>query len=151
MDNTIYSLLEPTPFLTILTRLESIEATHLRQWGKMDIAQMLAHCAIPLEQVTGKMPFVERNNWFFRTVIKRFVVNKRPFKPNSPTVPEFVVADARVFEIEKARLIKALHAFYAMGQHGVLPRHPSFGILTKDEWGILQYKHLIHHLAQFSA
>jgi oxepin-CoA hydrolase/3-oxo-5,6-dehydrosuberyl-CoA semialdehyde dehydrogenase len=27
--------------------------------------------------------------------------------------------------------------------------HPAFGMLTRDEWMLLQYKHLQHHARQF--
>lgn len=37
----------------VLSRIASLRPDSARAWGKMDAAQMLAHCALGLEAATG--------------------------------------------------------------------------------------------------
>ena len=148
------SLFEESDYNAIRSRIQNLTLTNERQWGKMDIAQMLAHTNIPLEQANGKVPFKDESNFFSRTIVKWVVkrmINKGSMGKNSPTVPSFVVTDTRVFDAEKQRLLDNLKAFYDKGQQGGLPPHPGFGKFSTEEWGTLQHLHLHHHLTQFSA
>ena len=150
----VKSFFEKENYDAIRARLNSLTPENTRQWGKMDIAQMLTHLNIVLEQVVGKTPFKDESNFLSRTLIKWVVmrkVKKGSFGKNSPTAKSFIVTDARVFETEKQRLLENLTAFYDKGLTGELPPHPAFGTFTKEQWGTQQYLHLDHHLTQFSA
>jgi len=125
----------------LLDRLDKLQRSALRQWGKMDVAQMCAHCAAAAEVAAGD-------------VRKRQAVlrSDQPLSKNSPTDPTFVVSDPRDFEKEKARLIEVTSRFCAGGPGAADGRiHSFFGRMTGDEWGVLMYKHLDHHLRQFGA
>ena len=37
-----------------MTRIEQLKPSAQRQWGQMDIAQMMAHCSAALEMASGK-------------------------------------------------------------------------------------------------
>jgi Protein of unknown function (DUF1569) len=148
----IQNILLEAAYKDIYKRIEGLQASNIRQWGKMDIAQMLAHCSIPIEEATGKAPAKDSSNFLSKTLIKWVVLRKKPFGRNLPTVPSFVVTDERVFEEEKQRLLNNVKAFYEKGQkHGEFAPHPGFGKLSKEDWGFLTWKHLEHHLQQFSA
>ena len=80
------------------------------------------------------------------------LLGEKPFSKNSPTDPSFVVGDPRDFAKEKARLVAIVRRFGAAGAAAADGRmHSFFGRLTGDEWGVLMYKHLDHHLRQFGA
>jgi hypothetical protein len=69
---------------------------------------------------------------------------------NSPTVEGLAVTDKRDLEIERKRLSGLIDRFVAAGPSGCTKHpHSFFGRLTPDEWAILMYKHLDHHLRQF--
>src|SRR5438046_2603243 len=97
---------------SIQERLARLDPRSERQWGKMDTAQTLTHCALALEMATGERP-VKRAligrilGPFFRGTL----VGDKPFSRNSPTNPVLVVADARDFAVEKARLTGVLTRF----------------------------------------
>ncbi|MFI5198339.1 MAG: DUF1569 domain-containing protein, partial [Thermoanaerobaculia bacterium] len=74
----------------------------------------------------------------------------KPMGKNAPTDPTFVIAGARDFEKEKARLLAIATRFASSGPAAVNGRiHSFFGVMTGDEWGVLMWKHLDHHLRQF--
>jgi Protein of unknown function (DUF1569) len=74
----------------------------------------------------------------------------KPMMRNSPTSKELVIEDDHDFAIERARLGTLIGRFAAAGPAGCTSHpHAFFGPLTPEEWGILMYKHLDHHLRQF--
>jgi hypothetical protein len=150
----IKTMFDASSFEAIKTRLENFQPNAVRQWGKMDAAQMLAHCSISLEQCIGKTPFIDESNFIFRTLIKWVVlrqIRKGKLSRNSPTAKSFYVTDERQFDVEKQRLLNVLTEFFQKGQSGHLMPHPAFGPLTKDDWGQLMHLHLHHHLTQFNS
>ena len=75
-----------------------------------------------------------------------------PMRKNSPTAPLLIVGDARDFEKERQRLGVLIDRFVAGGPEGCSTHpHCFFGPMTPQEWAVLMYKHLDHHLRQFDA
>lgn len=69
---------------------------------------------------------------------------------NSPTVKDLIVGDDRDLKVERERLFRLIDRFVAAGSKGCTTHpHSFFGRLTPEEWAILMYKHLDHHLRQF--
>ncbi len=135
----------------ILERLDTLQADSPRQWGKMTPAQMLAHCAAPLDGAgrPGRRRLIGR---LLGPLVRKKILGVAPFGRNAPTDPDFVVKDERDFGAEKAKLVQAIAAFVARGPEGAAAStHPFFGRLSGFEWGGLMYKHLDHHLRQFGA
>lgn len=118
----------------------------------MNVAQALAHCAGGLEMALGDCTpprmFIGR---VLGPVVKKLALgNDEPMRKNSPTVPAITVADQREVEAERVRLLGLLDRFSEGGPAGCTSHpHPFFGRLTPDEWAVLMYKHLDHHLRQF--
>ncbi len=136
----------------IVNRINQLTPETQPQWGKMNVAQMLAHCNVTYEMVyTDKHP---KPNFFTGLVLKAFVknivTNEKPYKQNSPTAPAFLIKDERVFNIEKERLINHIQQTQQLGAaefDGKVSN--SFGKLNATEWNNMMYKHLNHHLSQF--
>ena len=145
------NLFVPSERQQILDRLGKLQAGTTRQWGKMDPAQMLAHCAIALEVGAGDRVLPHRLiGKIFGPFVKSFLLGDKPFSKNSPTDPEFLVSDARDFAKEKARLVAVVNRFGDEGPSAADGRvHSFFGRLKGEEWGVMMHKHLDHHLRQF--
>jgi hypothetical protein len=128
-----------------------------RQWGAMEIAQTLAHCTSGIEMAMGvirpkRAPLPAS---FIGRLIKPLVFgDDKPMRRNSPSSPElFAAKPARLdFWEERARLIGTVERFASEGPAGCTRNpHPFFGPLKPQQWAILMYKHLDHHLRQFGA
>ena len=50
----VKNLFDTTVKQEIIDRINKLTPQSQRQWGKMDVAQMLAHCQMPLGVATGK-------------------------------------------------------------------------------------------------
>lgn len=126
------------------------ETTNL--WGKMNVAQMLAHCNVTYELVyTDKHPKPKGfQKFMIKLFAKQVVVGPKPYKKNTRTAPMFVISDQREFAIEKQRLIAFLKKTQQLGEvHFEGKESHAFGALSAQEWNTLFSKHLDHHLRQF--
>ena len=137
----------------LLKRLQALKPDSVRQWGKMNPAQALCHCAIALETGTGDRPMKQK---FIGRILAPFVrssvLGEKAFGKNGPTDPTFVVCDERDFAAERTRLTSLIDRFVQRGTTAAgSETHPFFGKLSGDEWGRLMYKHIDHHLRQFGA
>jgi Protein of unknown function (DUF1569) len=137
----------------ITDRINSLSPQSQRQWGKMNVAQMLAHCKeafkVPLRDKKIPRMFIGLLiGWAF----KNKLYNDEPWKRNLPTAPNFIIKDERDFEKEKLELTGLINQFYNGGPQkvGRFP-HPMFGSFTSSQWGRAMYKHIDHHLMQFGA
>jgi len=137
----------------LVGRINKLQPASQPQWGKMNVAQMLAHCAVTYELVYeenkhpkpgGFMKFI------LKTFLKPIVTNEKPYKHNSPTSKTFLITDQKDFETEKARLSAFIRKTQALGGvHFDQKASHSFGVMNKTEWNNMFYKHLDHHLTQF--
>ena len=145
------SLFEPPAKREILDRLGALTPEAPRQWGKMSVSQMLAHCAVALEAGTGDKPRPQKLiGKVFAPFVRKGLLGDKPFSKGSPTDPTFVIRDERDFAREKGRVVGLVEKFCERGRDEAgKETHSFFGRMNGDEWGRLMYKHLDHHLRQF--
>lgn len=148
------SIWNPKEFESVLARIDKLMPNTQPLWGKMSIGQMLAHCNVTYELVYENKH--AKPNAFVKTMlkflVKKAVVNEKPYRKNGQTGPQFIIKETRDFEKEKQRLIAHLHKTMELGEnHFEGKESHSFGPLTSREWNNMFYKHLDHHLSQFGA
>lgn len=148
------TLFESANVEEIQQRLARLKPDSQRLWGKMDVAQALAHCIAAFEIAEGKalVPRIWLGRIFGR-IAKLSVIHKQsPIPRNSPAPRCVVIADERVFASERDRLRERIDQFATVGPVGC-SSHPHFffGKLTPEEWSSLMYQHLDHHFRQFGA
>ena len=123
-----------------------------RQWGKMSAAQTIAHCASGLEMALGEItpPRTLIGRLIGSAIKPRVVGNDEPLRRNSPTMDELVISGERNLDAERLRLCSLIDRFVSGGTSVcTIHPHPFFGRLAPEEWAVLMYKHLDHHLRQF--
>ena len=135
-----------------IERINRLTSGSQPKWGKMNVAQMLAHCNVTYELVyENKHP---QQNALMKLVLKLFVkkivTSETPYKHNSRTAPAFLITDSRDFETEKNRLINYINRTQQLGEaYFDNKASHSFGNMNVTEWNNMFYKHLDHHLTQF--
>ena len=138
----------------IIDRINSLTPDTQALWGKMNVAQMLAHCNVTYEMVyESKHP---KPNFFMglilKTLVKSKVTSEVPYTQSLRTAPAFTITDSKDFEAERTRLIGYIRKTQELGEaHFDGKESLSFGKLSKEEWNNMFYKHLDHHLRQFGA
>jgi hypothetical protein len=146
------NLYEPAAVQQLKDRIARLRPDSQRQWGKMNVAQAVAHCSGPMEWAVGdsfpSRMFVGR---ILGPLVKSKVLkDETPMGRNAPTAKSLVINDERDLEAERKRLCSLIDRFAAAGPKGCTTHpHTFFGPMTPDEWATLMYKHLDHHLRQF--
>lgn len=135
----------------LIDRLEALKPDTPPLWGKMNVAQMLAHCAGAMDLATGRKTYKRQTigllfGWLFKSAYS----TEKPFPKNVQTIKGGAVNDTRNFETEKIRLKEAILSMHAMGEEGCTKEaHPIMGKFSPAEWGTGMFKHLDHHFRQF--
>jgi hypothetical protein len=137
----------------VISRIDKLQPASSRQWGKMDVAQMMAHCSATLDMAAGRLNppriFIGR---VLGPLVRPIFTNDKPFGKNNPTDKQLVVADSRDFLREQEQLKLKVRQFHEGGEAKCTRHpHPFFGALTPQAWSRGMYKHLDHHLRQFAA
>ncbi|TDW96785.1 DUF1569 domain-containing protein [Dinghuibacter silviterrae] len=148
----MHSLFNRTDVALILDRIGSLTPQSVRQWGKMTVSQMLAHCSLALEVACGKKPNPRPwLSYLFGPLIKKRILDEhRGWPKNSPTDKDFVILHEPDFATEKNRLTALVSQFFEGGRDKCTQYpHSFFGAMAPEEWAMFMYKHLDHHLRQF--
>jgi hypothetical protein len=146
------NLFDAARVLEVKERMARMQPDSERQWGTMNAGQALAHCSAGLEWAVGDRvaPQMLLGRIVGRLVKSKVLGNDEPMRRNSQTAKDLVVQDERDLQTERDRLCKLIDRFIAAGPEGCTTHPHSFvGRLTPDEWAVLTYKHLDHHLRQF--
>ncbi len=147
-------LYNPAHVDEIKLRLTALTPGSQRLWGTMVPAQALAHCSGGLEMAVGDQvpPRLLLGRLIGRMIKGLVLGNDAPMRRNSPTVKALQVRDERDLDRERERLCDLIDRFTTAGPAGcTMHPHSFFGRLTPNEWAVLMYKHLDHHLRQFGA
>jgi hypothetical protein len=145
------NLLDKEVYNELTARIQKLEPTSNAQWGKMNVAQMMAHVSeaykVPLsDKPMPRMLIGRLIGWAFKPVL----YNDKPWKQNLPTAPNFIIKDERDFNKEQLNLLNLVDTFHtAVAENIGRYPHPMFGKFTTAQWGMAMYKHLNHHLVQF--
>ena len=136
----------------VIDRINKLQETFTPNWGKMGVAEMLAHCNVTYEMTYTDMH--PKPNFLVKLMLKGFVkkavTSETPYPKNSRTAPVFLIKDSRDFETEKKRLVDHINKTNQLGaKHFDQKESHSFGPLSSEEWNNMFYKHLEHHLNQF--
>ena len=137
----------------LVGRIRGLRPDAKRQWGKMDVAQMLAHLQMAIRTATGEVKlqrvFI---GYLFGRLAKKSLTSPKEWKRGLPTDKSFVIKDARDFAVEQKQLIERVSKLSRGGPAGLTSEAPPFfGRLTTAEWDALTTRHLDHHLRQFGA
>ncbi len=136
----------------VIERINNLTPTTQPVWGKMTVAQMLAHCNVTYEMAYENIhpkpnAFVK---FLLTLLVKNSVVTEKPYKKNNQTAPAFIIKEEKNFDTEKVRLTNYIKKSQELGSTFFEGKEShSFGKLTATEWNCMFYKHLDHHLSQF--
>ena len=135
-------------------RVESLTSDSRRQWGTMEVDQMLHHLNLACGGSQGFYDLPDESYLISRTLFKWILVDWYPEQPVGLRLPTgFKIPHEQRFDFtsEKTQLLKILEADWKARTSGSWRPHPMFGTMTPTEWGKLLQIHLDYHLRQFAA
>jgi hypothetical protein len=143
------SFFEEGVYDELSSRLNKLNKDTSATWGKMDVAQMLHHCQMPLNIILEKEDYGVKPNWLINLLFKKSMYSDKLWKKNLPTAKGFAIKDEKDFDTELTGITSLLNELNSQRDRKDWKPHPAFGAMTKDQWGKMQYKHLDHHFRQF--
>lgn len=137
----------------LIARINTLTENSTPQWGKMTVQQMVKHCILSEDMISGKIKCkrIFLGRLIGRMVLKSAMKEERLMMRNAISSPELVVTkNGGDMAADKAKWIALIeeHEHYTVPPGYV---HPFFGVMTKEQIGILAYKHIDHHLRQFNS
>ncbi|MCB0743742.1 MAG: hypothetical protein KDC67_07560, partial [Ignavibacteriae bacterium] len=83
----------------VINRINKLSPGTQRVWGKMNAAQMLAHCNVTYEMVYEDIH--PKPNPIMKLILKLFVksgvVGEKPYKHGLPTASQFLIKEEKDF------------------------------------------------------
>ncbi len=143
------SLFEEQTARELIDRINKLQNASSPLWGKMNVAQMFAHCNVSFDTALSKRGVKDQSNFIFRTLVKWVALSERPYSKGLPTGKDFLITESRDIKEERDKLIRNVEEARLHNVHGSWKPHPAFGKLTPQEWGWFLFKHTDHHLRQF--
>ena len=140
-----------TGFLPLLNNLS---ADAKGKWGKMNGQQMVEHLSGFFAISTGKIKFPLVTPIEQLPKYREFLLSDKEFRENTkaPVLPDepFPVRFETMAESLTALKTEVKDFNGQFSNDEKLQRlHPVFGALNYEEWVLLHYKHVTHHLKQF--
>ncbi|MGY6543401.1 DUF1569 domain-containing protein [Arthrospiribacter ruber] len=136
----------------LIARIKALDETNTVQWGKMNLYQMLRHNTYWNGWILGKDGHTYKQEFlgkiFGKMALRSMIKDEKPMDKNIPTSSQFKVktyeGDIRS---EKAMWVSLLEEYQQFYNPAFI--HDFFGKMTREQIGILVYKHTDHHLRQF--
>lgn len=140
----------------LFSLLADIKQDSVAKWGKMNAQQMVEHLSDFFNVSTEKIIFPVVTPEEHLPKFKEFILSDKQFRENTKA-PGSVLGEeplaTRCTDMEAAQqqLKRCVQNFitYFQTQPGKITNHPVFGPLDFEEWVLLHYKHVTHHLRQF--
>jgi hypothetical protein len=148
------SLRDPASRRSIVERLRRFTPDSPRKWGRMDHAQLMPHLAMALRSALGDLdragatrPARKR-----RPLFKYVAIHWLPWPEGRIKAPAGAFSTpSEGWDRDRELLIELMERFAVAAPETLGREHSMFGPMTARDWDVLQYRHLDHHLRQFSA
>ena len=136
----------------IIGRIATVTADKEAQWGKMNVFQMLEHNTYWNGWMLGEGGHTYQQAFlgkvFGKMALLKMIRDEKPFDKNIPTSAQFKPKETNGdLEAEKLKWVALTEAYENYDNPDFI--HDFFGKMTKEQVGILVYKHSDHHLRQF--
>jgi hypothetical protein len=143
------SLFDPQVRSAILDRVSRLTPERRPVWGRFTAPEMVCHVSAGLRQSLGELDAGPPSGPFTRFPLNWLVIHVLPWPKGKGKSPrEFLVAPS-TWPADVSRLRDLIERFSARGPGAPWPASRAFGRISGSSWGVLEYKHLDHHLRQF--
>lgn len=139
----------------ILARIQKLTDESRGRWGKLTVQQMVRHLTEGVRMAFDEIKIPDQSSFFSRTVTKwLFLSNIKPPGRELGIIKTFPEIDIVDLKVQVADLDKEVKAYNSVLQRFVNTenlsvKHPLFGKMNRDDWGLLTYAHADYHLTQF--
>src|ERR1700743_43813 len=125
----------------LIHRVNQLTAITPPLWGKMNSAQMLAHCQASMNMAFGNVKV--KRHWLGMVggnIGKKRLLKRGKLDKYTPTFKDFEITGHRDFEEEKAKFIALIKSALIKGPQSLVKfPHPYLNTFKNDEWSQLNW------------
>jgi hypothetical protein len=144
------TLFDPQVRTAILDRVSRLAPARTPVWGRFTAPQMVCHVSAALRQSLGELDAGPPSGPFTRFPMNWLVIHVLPWPKGKGKSPrEFLTTPPSSWTADVSHLRDLIERFAARGPEAVWPASRVFGRISGSSWGVLEFKHLDHHLRQF--
>ncbi len=144
------SLFDPEVRTAVLGRIACLRPDRKPIWGRFTAPEMVCHVSCGLRQGLGELESGPPSGPLARFPVNWLMIHAVPWpKGKAQSPPEFLTTRPTTWAADVSRLRDLIDRFGARGPSGAWPPSRVFGRMSGQSWGVLQHKHLDHHLRQF--
>lgn len=137
----------------IIARVKLIGGNEKALWGKMNVHQMVCHCADQLKMGMGKIeidePGLNPNSFLKWLVLMGMPTPKGKVETFKKLKQGEGGTKPTELEKDKNELINLIDNYHSCFANNETRLHPAFGYMDYKQWGRISYRHLDYHLKQF--
>ena len=143
------SLLNAKDRESILSRLLRLQANTRPLWGRFTAGAMICHVTTGVGQGLGEVELDPPSGPLTHWPLNWLVIHVIPFPKNAAAAPDMLKRAPSTFDGDMATLRGMIARYADQDPKREWPESRVFGRISGRSWGVLQYKHLDHHLRQF--
>jgi hypothetical protein len=140
-DETMQSIRDERVRTDVIDRINRLTPESVRRWGAMQHAQLLVHLADGFRLALGRSDVTPRGFTRFAP-IRHLLIHRLPWPRGK--------AEAPPGSFQRPVLLDLIDQYMAASPETLGKMHPMFGRMKARDWDVLMYRHLDHHLTQFS-
>jgi hypothetical protein len=134
----------------ILRRVDALAADRRALWGRFTAPEMVCHLSAGLRQGLGELDAEEPRGPLSLPVINWLAIHVFPWpKGKAKSPPALLTTKPTSWDADLDALRSLIDRFGARGASASWPPSAAFGRISGESWGVLEYRHLDHHLRQF--
>ena len=144
------SLFDPRDRVAILDRISRLTPQGKPIWGRFTAPEMVCHLSCALRQGLGELEADPPSGPLAHFPLNWLVIHVLPWpKGKGKSPPEFLATRPTSWAADLSLLSDLVERFGARGPAAAWPPSRVFGRISGASWGVLEHKHLDHHLRQF--
>lgn len=142
--------MDPAARAALVERVGRLRPDAPARWGRFTAPEMVSHVSCTLRQGLGELPPGPATGPLAHAPLNWVVIHVLPWpKGKVKSSREFLDTLPGSWHDDLAQLRDLIERFGSRDPAGAWPASTPFGHISGRSWGVLQYRHLKHHLEQF--
>lgn len=144
------SLFDPEARAAILERVSRLRPERAPVWGRFTAPEMVCHVSAGLRHGLGELETGPPSGPLSRFPLNWIAIHVLPWPKGKGKSPrEFLATRPTTWAADVGTLRDLIARFGTRGPGAAWPASRVFGRISGRSWGVMEHKHLDHHLRQF--
>ena len=134
----------------IVDRVRALRSDADPRWGDMNAARAMTHLADAMRLAFPEGEVLTSDETARFASKRREWIHEWPWpEGRAESPPEGLITTPADWEADRTMLLELIARYADEPAEPLAGSHPLFGQMTSQDWDVLMFKHLDHHLRQF--